>query len=102
MLVTARARQLAFVDLAGAATAALAQPEGKHSPAFSCDAHATLHAALLYSWYLHRIASIWKFPVLNGSYSEACTEEERMTQHAGCCSMQQGSPVPNRHWNIAS
>ena len=33
ILVTARARQLAFVDLAAAAIAAVAQPQGKHSPA---------------------------------------------------------------------
>ena len=33
MLVTARARQLAFVDLAAAATAAVSQPPGKHRTA---------------------------------------------------------------------
>ena len=45
MLVTARARQLAFVDLASAATAVLAQPEGTNS-LLSCVAQTPCRCAI--------------------------------------------------------
>lgn len=44
MLVTARARQLAFVDLARAATAALVQPDGKHILSLLIAISSTLYA----------------------------------------------------------
>ena len=44
LLVTARARQLAFVDFAAAATATLCQPEG--TPACLACLPATLHACI--------------------------------------------------------
>lgn len=46
MLVTARARQLAFVDLAPAATAALVQPDGERIMPSRILSTLTLYAAL--------------------------------------------------------
>lgn len=98
MLVIARARQLAFVDLAAAATAALAHPEGKHS--------SPSHVVLKYPAHCITVQTIRTciglpfYRSFRCSHNKADTDLELMALHDGYFGMQQGSPVPDRWWNI--